>query len=178
MTQSTSATAGQKRWVVIALCVSLAINLLVAGVVIGARMHGGPPHAAMLNNSSFSVGRAIRQFDDERGAQLWPVARPHFKSIRPEMRKLRDAQQDWERSFASDPVDLADIDRSYAALHAQIAKIQDMNFGAIRALAQELSPEERKQLLRALRKPRRPHDHRPKPNREHDGRNPDSRDPG
>lgn len=156
MTEATSEPRSRRNWLAIALCVSLAINLLIAGVVIGARINGGPPHAAMMNNSSFSVGRAIRQFDEQRRAQLWPIARPHFKGLRPEMRKLRDAQKNWERSFASEPVDVTELDRTYAALHERIAKIQQMNFGAIRALATELSPKERKELLRALRTPPTP----------------------
>lgn len=163
-TQPTGPTKPTKRksWLVIALCASLAINLLVVGVVIGARINGGPPHAAMMNNAAFSVGHAIRQFDEQRATQLWPIARPHFKGLRPELRKLRDAQREWERSFATEPVDLQALDRNYAALHKNIAAIQQMNFGAIRALAAELSPEERKQLLRALRKPRKHHHRNPR----------------
>ena len=167
-TTATSAIPRRRNWLVIALCVSLAINLLIAGVVIGARINGGPPHANMLNNSAFSIGRAIRQFDEKRGAQLWPVARPHFAGIRPEIRKLRDAQRRWERSFGAEEVDLAVLDREYAMLQQQISIIQQMNFKAVRALAEELSATERKQLLRALRsrhQPRRAteHDQQPSP---------------
>lgn len=146
-----SVTPRRRNWLAIALCVSLAINLLIAGLVIGARINGGPPHANMLNNSAFSIGRAIRQFDGERSAELWPIARPHFKGIRPEIRKLRDAQRSWERSFGAQEVDLAQLDSDYAILQKQISIIQQMNFKAIRALAGELSASERKQLLRALR---------------------------
>ena len=152
----TPGNQSQKGWLMIALCVSVAINLLVVGIAIGARMNGGPPHAAMLNNSAFSVGHAIRQFNDQRSAQLWPIARPHFKRLRPELRKLRDAQKDWENSFVSEPIDLIELDRTNATLHERINTIQQMNFGAIRALASELSPQERMQMLRALRVPRPP----------------------
>ena len=156
MTAITPKQQTPRKGLVIALCVSLAINLLIVGVVIGARMNGGPPHSAMMNNASFSVGRAIRQFDEQRRTQLWPIARPHFKGLRPEMHKLRDAQKNWERSFTSEPVDISALDRSYAALHERITTIQQMNYNAIRALASELSPKERKQLMRALREPRPP----------------------
>jgi len=151
------------RWLIIAMVVSLILNLLLIGFVLGAKLRGGPPAGAMLHNSAFSVGRAIRQFDEPRREQLWPLARPHFQSLRTRIRQLRTAQQRWEAAYTAEPVDLAELDASHAALVSHVEAIQRMNFDAMRALATELQPAERVALFNALRKPR----HRPRHGPDH-----------
>ena len=151
---STQPTQNRKRGLVIALFVSVALNLLIVGIIVGAKLNGPGAQGPMARNSAFSVGRAIRQFPEPRREELWPVARPYFKDLRGTLRELRQAKRTFEAAYQAEPIDLDELDRSHADLSRQINALQQMNFNAVRALAGSLSPAERKQLLSALRPPR------------------------
>lgn len=156
----------KRRWLLIGLLVSVALNLMVVGIIIGARMNGGGPHAAMAHGTAFSVGRAIHQFSEPRRKQLWPLAKPHFQDLRSTLRTLKKAQRRFERAYKAEPIDLAELDASHDILSRQIATLQEMNFHAIRALSAELTAAERAQLLSALRPPRGYRSHKSRHERE------------
>ena len=154
-----SVRPGKRNWIIYALVASLALNLLIIGMVIGARLSDPGPRIGLLDNPAFTVGRAIRGFEKPRQSELWDLARPHFRGMRKELRSMRRIQRRWESAYTADPIDMEELNRAHESLQAHVQAIQSMNFDAIRSLGAELSAQERSEMLEALRKPFR---HRPR----------------
>ncbi len=112
------------RWVTVLLVLSLAANLLVAGLVAGAWLRDGPPGAAGRDPGFGPFAEALS--DDDRRA-----LRRAFLSRMPEMREnrmaLRTDMQGVLAALRADPFDAAALD---IAMDRALARLGDrITFG-------------------------------------------------
>lgn len=73
------------RWIRIALAVSLALNLAIAGIVAGAMLHGGGPLQAKMMSGDIGFGPFTEALSKDERAQLrgaFIVAVPDFRDAR------------------------------------------------------------------------------------------------
>jgi uncharacterized membrane protein len=139
------------RWTRIALIVSLALNLLVAGLVAGALLHGplggrdGRPEIRMLGLGPFAdaltkadraaLGEAIRR---EEGS---------FRARREAMRADFDA---FLAALRAEPYDHAEVTRLIASQQQRIAESQRLARGLLLERIETMAPAERAAYAEAL----------------------------
>ncbi|MCL4766415.1 MAG: periplasmic heavy metal sensor [Hyphomicrobiaceae bacterium] len=136
------------RWMWIALVVSLALNLLVAGVVVSAAWH--LRHAGGVDGFGFR-GRLtgfLKSLPPARSDELRAVLNRAQPEIRPLWREAWQERREAARLFAAEPFDR----EAFAAAHARVLdtemKARKAHLRLITELAEELTADERQALLK------------------------------
>ena len=116
-----------------ALIVSLCVNLLLAGVMIGGRWHHGGPW--------------WREIPDE----VRPVMKQTFEANKAEFDARRDAVQQARQKVAdvlkADPIDQAKLDQALAELSQQNQSMEQFTQQVMIQVAKQLSPDLRAQMV-------------------------------
>jgi Spy/CpxP family protein refolding chaperone len=131
-----------------ALIVSVCVNLLLAGVMVGGRWHGPGPWWKDLP-------------DEAR-----PIMKQAFDSHKAEFDAHRDAVQQARQKVAdilkADPIDQAALDQALAELSQQSQEIRELGNTMMVEVAKQLPPEIRAQMADSWAKER--WRRRPEPN--------------
>jgi uncharacterized membrane protein len=155
----------RNKWLIALLAVSLTLNLLGIGAAVGFKLRS---HDRPLANPSFAIGRAVTQLGKQRSHELRPIVRDHYRTLRPQLRRLRAKQRAWQQAFSQATFDSAEFDDRHAEFAQQLATIQTLSHEALKSLAAKLTPAERARLLDAMRpthdRGRRSHGPRPEHN--------------
>jgi uncharacterized membrane protein len=132
----------------VALIVSVCVNLLLAGVMVGGRWHGGgpwwmnvPEEARPIMKQAFEANKA--EFDARRDA-------------------VRQARQKVADILKADPIDQAALDKALADLSQKSEAIRALGNTMMVEVAKQLSPEIRAQMADSWAKER--WRRRPEPN--------------
>jgi len=139
---------GAPRWMWIALISSLAINLLVVGIVGGAAWkwrHGGHWGGHGFGGP---MAKYIRTLPDERRTEFRKVIREHFKKMRPQWRTVHEARNKVSESLKADPFDQATFEASMDALRSAEFSARKTMTPVLSDLASRLTPEERATFLK------------------------------
>lgn len=161
----------RSRWLVIALAISVALNVGMIGIGIGFAT--GSPHWGRGVDPTAGLARLLRSLPEERREELTRTGAPVIadgelrRRIGASMRDLRASQRHIERALAEEPFD---PDRAAAALarfREHLAANQADSHEAFVAILERLTPEERRRFLETMRpgKDRRSR-HSPRPRQE------------
>ena len=161
MTDAGNANAGATRqaprWMLVALFVSLALNLVVVGSVAGAvwRCRAPPPWAASVIPNLLGYASTL---PPERRKELWDSTAEERGHIRPFRREVRAAREETIKALVAEPFDRA----KFLAAQARQAEAENRARTAVQDLyvkiADSLTPEERRAFPR-WREHRRPPGH-------------------
>jgi uncharacterized membrane protein len=147
MTDAGNANSGAKRkaprWLVIALFVSLAVNLVVGGSLVGAvwRAHGPPPRALFIIPNLLGYASTLPH---ERRKKLWDMTAEARGHIRPFRREVRAAREETVKALVAEPFDQG----KFVAAQARQVELENRARTAAQDLyvkiADSLTPEERR----------------------------------
>lgn len=135
----------RQSWIKGALIASLALNLLIIGVVAGGiwrfRHHGGfgPPGERGL------IG-FVNHMAGDRAQQLRGDLTAKRESLRPLRREVREAWQASNEALTAEPFDKEKFKASQVRVRDAGAKIENAISDATADLAEKLTPEERQRL--------------------------------
>ena len=139
------------KWLGIGLTVSLVLNLLLVGFIIG-RISAGPGAAGPDPVMAFP--RFARDLPEDRRAEIRPHVRQHLAKIRPNRRAVHVARKEINEAILSEPFDAARLEQALGAMEeaqrhmAQAAQNSFVHFvGA-------LTPAERKTFVLRNQHPR------------------------
>ena len=142
------------RALVIGLVVSLAINLVLIGAILGRA--AGPRPEMHRVDPIFGMRRLISDLPQARAEALAPLYRDYFSAMRPRFRDIRSTQQALRAAMLTDPLDEAAVAQALATFHTQLTESQQAAQKAFVALAAELTLEERRSLVANMdRRPER-----------------------
>ena len=133
---------------VIALGVSLALNLALVGFVAGRASVAGMRHLAP--DPSLGAFRLVRQLPEARREALRPLIREHFRGIRPKLQQLHAAQTKIREALDSEPYEPAQLERALGEFRTALLASQEHSHRALIRLASEMSPDERQQMMAAM----------------------------
>jgi len=137
------------RWMWVVLLLSVALNLIVVGLVLGAVFHFRGGHGDR------GIARFLDRLPDVRQNELREKFRSHRTEIRPLRREARRARRAVRDVFESDALDQtvleARLEEATAARLALLKARQDW----IARLGRELNADERQAYLSWLRHKRR-----------------------
>lgn len=151
-----ASTTGTSRWLLI---VSLALNLLLVGALLGGmlldrgRRHGGGPEGVRGGLTAF-----VSTLPADRREALWEATRKQWGELRQMRKEARKARQAVDEALAAEPFDKAKL----IAAQAQVAESEARIHGPTRALfadiAASMTAAERRAFLKA-----KEHTHRRRP---------------
>jgi uncharacterized membrane protein len=145
------------KWLIGALVVSVIVNLLLAGFVIGRLSGIGPPPPFGPDPAAGFV-RLLGFLDDDCRAGITPVLRPHLGAMLPMLRTVRRDQHAVIEALTAEPFVPEALERSLGGLRAHLTAVQVASHESFVAMASLLTVAERKALAEAMRHP--PHKHR------------------
>jgi len=146
---------------------SLAVNLLLAGFVLGAGaralggggFHGGPsqmgPGAELMHPRAVIAGLPA----DERRAALREFRREGARA-RPMLREARAARDELAEALAREPFDADNVRAAFELVREAEAKLHERGQDLMIALLARMSPEERAEFVRAMHDRHRGHGRR------------------
>jgi uncharacterized membrane protein len=140
----------RNKWLVGGLALSLVLNLLLTGFVIGRLTWGapgGPP------DPTAGFGRLLRFLPEERRDALRPLVREEMRAVAREARGLRGEHAAMYAALTAEPFDAAALASALASLRLRLDATQEAAHRSFVALATRLTPEERRELAAAMRKP-------------------------
>jgi uncharacterized membrane protein len=137
-------------WLVLALLVSIGLNLLVAGMLAGRALWGGPALAPM----PLSLGWVIRDLDDETRTALRPRLIDHARQARPLRRDVHEAQREFNRLLQSEEVEQAELQNALNNLRQSADRYEKAMHDMMAEIIVGLEPDQRRRIARFLqRKP-------------------------
>ena len=151
----------RSKWLIGALTVSLVLNLLLAGFVVG-RMSGDFGFRG-------GIGAApkmpqLRFLEDDRRREVTRGLETR-KALRPILRELRGSQRDIRAAFVAEPFEQEALSAALAEFRRHLEESQALSHGKLVAVAARLTPDERRGLARTLDRRRGQPDKKP-PRRE------------
>lgn len=135
-----------KRWLVIALVISAALNLFALGFVAARSMrpHDHGRHGPFMGPRGMmreGVGPEARPLVDK-------VMAHHGEALRAERKELRQARRAVRDALLREPFDATQLERALAGLRARTDSSQQRMHEALVELARTLPREQRKHLAR------------------------------
>jgi uncharacterized membrane protein len=128
----------------IALAVSIAVNVLLAGIWVGrAFRHPREPRGEREKP-------ALHAERDGRRGPLRGLYREHGDELREKRRAIGDARRSAREALEKEPFARADLENALAALRKETGSSQEIMHRALVDAAEKGSPEERKKLGKAL----------------------------
>ncbi|WP_169543402.1 periplasmic heavy metal sensor [Sneathiella aquimaris] len=139
-------TTVKSRWLVIALVLSLGINLAIGGFFFSRTFwHNYKSHS----HASFSFDRraALNQLDNENRnkiKQLWRDQRP---AMRDDFRSYRRVKQQVANLMGEDPLDLVAIENAQKELVKRKSRIEQSVYATLFLTAKALPADQRKRFF-------------------------------
>jgi Spy/CpxP family protein refolding chaperone len=128
--------------VVIAAIVSLCINLVLAGAMVGSRWHGGPGR----HGPFWGDGRLMADVPEDAR----PLIKQVFESHRPEFQAQREAVEQARLKVAellkADTIDRQQLDLALGELLQRTQSIQKFGHQVLVDVAEKLPPEMRREM--------------------------------
>lgn len=128
----------------IALAVSIAINLLLAGIWVGRMFHRPRPPRGEHEMPALHAER------EGRRGPLRGLYREHGDELREKRRAIGDARRSAREALEKEPFVRADLENALAALRKETGSSQEIMHRALVDAAEKGTPEERKKLGKAL----------------------------
>lgn len=137
---------GKQRWLWVLLAVSLSINLLIAGAVLGRWLKRNADHPAPMAWATKTLDASTRE-------RLRPLLQQNREEARQLRRRMRAAADDVRRAISAEPFNEAVLAEALSRLREVSADYQlTVHTVALEAL-QELSVEERVRVGATLLRP-------------------------
>lgn len=145
----------RSRWLVIALAISVALNVGMIGIGIGFAT--GSPHWGRGVDPTAGLARLLRWLPEERREELTRTGAPAIsdgqlrRRIGASMRDLRVSQRHIERALAAEPFDPDRAAATLARFREHLAANLSDSHEAFVAILERLTPEERRRFLETMR---------------------------
>ena len=137
----------KRRWGKIILTLSLALNLLFVGAIVGAgwmrNKHGsgwqGPPR--------FVVKGLLRHLPEEKQRSIVDQIARHKEAMRPIIKEIRGRKNDLKSVLRAEPFDADAVRAATLELKNARRRVIDTNADLLLSVLEKLTPQERREVL-------------------------------
>lgn len=137
---------GRKRLLNVVLIISLAVNLLLLGGIVGRMTFGHPQH----HKGSGHLGWMVRLLDAKTRQSLRPELTAHAREVLPLRRQMSSARHQFETVLLAPELDEKQLDAALAGLSAASATYQQAMHKEMAVIIKKMSLEERQRLAHFL----------------------------
>jgi uncharacterized membrane protein len=139
------------RWLWVVLILSLALNLLVIGIVAGSWWRHGGPRDHRDRIFTGAIERLMKDLPEAKRQHARDLLERHRQAVSPIRGELREARKNAKEAVLTEPYDEAKVKAALARFReirlSQHQSMHDMMLG----LLKDLTLKERKQLLDHIR---------------------------
>lgn len=141
--------AKMPRWAKFTLIGSLALNLLVLGLIGGAalKFHHGPGWKHGHMRGMGFARHYFRGLPRERRKEIRSIIRKRRAELKPYWMKIREARKVMATAIGQDPFDKEKLQAALTALHKAEFASREASQVIMTDIAQQLTPQERKEFL-------------------------------
>ena len=144
----------KSRWLTLTLVLSLATNLLIAGIFIGRSMSRGEGTIYLPPN----LGWMIRHMDQPTRQVLQGKIEEHSLAIKPIRQEMRKTQRAFDRLLVEPEPDVVALKETLTRLRSASDEYQQETHSVMLKLIPELNEEQRHRVSKMLRRrPDQPH---------------------
>ena len=147
MPQDAPVSRRAPRWMWIVLVLSVAVNMIVAGMAVAAMLHFRKGHGP--GHSRFA--RFVETLPANRRENVSTMLEEHRDRIGPLRRTLREARRRARDAFSAEPFDRDELAKAYAEVAEARIALTRARQDWFPKLAGQLTVEERRQYLRSRR---------------------------
>ncbi len=147
MPQDAPVSRRAPRWMWIVLVLSVAINMIVAGMAVAAMLHFRKGHGP--GHSRFA--RFVETLPADRRENVSGMLEEHRNRIRPLRRTLREARRRVRDTFSAEPFDREALTKAYGEVAEARIALTRARQDWFPKLAELLTVEERRGYLRSRR---------------------------
>lgn len=126
--------------VVIAAIVSLCVNLLLVGVMVGDRWHGGPGRHGSW------ASRMMENVPEDARPLIKQVFESHKAEFEAERERVEQARLKVAEILKADTIDRAQLEQALAELMERSQSIQKFGYQVLVEVAEKLPPETRREI--------------------------------
>jgi Spy/CpxP family protein refolding chaperone len=148
----------RSKWLIGALAVSVVVNLLLAGFVVG-RMSGD-----FGIRGGIGPVPQLKFLEEDRRREVFQGLETR-RALKPKLRKLRAAQRDMRAALLAEPFEQEALSETLAEFRRRLDESQALSHQKFVSVVSRLTPDERRKLASTLDRHRKPPDRRP-PRRE------------
>lgn len=149
---SGSPSPRRRRWLVPLLIASVAVNLVIVGAAVSEQVWPDHDGRKSSHRSADLMPRSFfRALDDTRREELVEVFRARKTEWREERGALRDAAAALADALEREPFDAPQAQSAIADHAARSHQLVDLGAAVAADLIEALTPEERRDLARAIR---------------------------
>ncbi len=148
----------RSKWALGVLIGSLALNLALAGFIVGKQSN---PRVEYDPTRAFP--RWSRTLSEERRHAIRPILREHRLSFKPRARTLRDQHQALRDAISAEPYDSEVLRTVLNQMREEFQQSRALSHESFIAFVNELTPEERVLLARDMARNNHPRHHRRPP---------------
>jgi uncharacterized membrane protein len=138
-----------RKWMLVALAISVGINLALAGFMAGRVIE--PRFVPPRLDPALAFFPAVRQLPEARRDVLRPIMRAEFGSARPNMRRMIAAQRAINDALTAEPYSENALAAALAEFRGALLASQEDSHAALVRLAGALTQDERNLLAGAMR---------------------------
>ena len=149
------------KWLIGVLVVSIVVNLLLAGFIVG-RMSGDSGFRGGLGPAPSLPQLRFLEPDRQREVTQGLQSR---RELRPILRELHRSQKQIRAAFVAEPFEKEALTEALAEFRGRLEESQALSHKKLVAVAARLTPDERRRLTKAMDRRRGPPHKRP-PRRE------------
>jgi uncharacterized membrane protein len=139
----------KSKWIVVALVISIGLNLALAGFLAGRRSAD-----AVIGDPTQMFPRWVRTLPEERRDALRPQIREHIQTIRPLVRTMRAQHHQLVEAIAAEPFSIETLNSALADMRNQHSAVQTSSHTAFVAFVASLTASERTVLAADIRNKR------------------------
>ncbi|ABD56049.1 periplasmic heavy metal sensor [Jannaschia sp. CCS1] len=140
-----------RRWVKVALAISLALNLAIVGLIGGAVLGGGGPgDGGVPALRALGLGPFARALSREDRAELRTRIEGTGVELREERREIGRALRAVEGALRADPFDRATVEEAFARSRGMVVSLQETGHTALLDQIETMSAAERQDLANHL----------------------------
>lgn len=136
----------KRSWGKIILALSLAINLLFVGAIVGAgwmRHKGGPGWGGPQNFAQ----RLLRDLPSEKQKYITDLLKNHRQTLGPKFEQLRAQKREFKKVLRVEPFDVGNVRLAAEKLHLSRQKLGADRTELLIKVLQQLTPDERQKML-------------------------------
>jgi hypothetical protein len=141
----------RSKWLIAALILSLIVNLLLIGFVVG-RIASPPPFGPGAD-PTIGYLRLLRFLPEPRRDELAADVRGHMRSIIGDVRGIRRDQRAVFEAIRAEPFDPTALEAALRGLQQRLTAAQQASHASFVAVVGKLDRAEREKLADAMRRP-------------------------
>lgn len=142
----------KSKWVAIVLLVSLALNLALAGFLLGSRTQQVASH-----DPTRAYPRWARSLPESRREALEPVMMKHMRAMRPKVLTLRQQQRALTAAIGAEHFDTEILQSALTDMRSEHERMQRASHESFTEFVAHLTKVERRALAKDMGKHRRRH---------------------